>query len=83
MSFEKNYISFYLVNLFRLGNTLVLSVSCPDCDVVLDPRVFKFCYGCGKTIQEIVSLVREKGENYYGMSNISRLFYRVITKEGT
>ena len=33
---------------------------CPDCNIELDPDVHKFCFGCGKTIQQIRSIVSEK-----------------------
>ncbi|CAB4021187.1 Hypothetical predicted protein [Paramuricea clavata] len=36
---------------------------CPDCNIELDPNVHRFCYGCGKTIQEIVSNAREEDNN--------------------
>ena len=34
---------------------------CPDCKIKLDPKVHKFCYGCGKTIQEISDMCKKQG----------------------
>ena len=42
----------------------MLSISCPDCDIKLDPNVHKFCYGCAKSMPEIISYVNsQKGKN--------------------
>ena len=37
---------------------------CPNYNIKYEPNVHKFCYGCGKTVQEILSIVREKHSKY-------------------
>ena len=54
--------------LFILGNTT--SISCPYCDIKLNRNKQKFCHGCGKTMQEIVSYVEKK----QGKNKISKIF---------
>ncbi len=42
---------------------------CVDCDIKLDPSVHRFCYGCGKKTQEMVSnKFEKKGNNFLDCS---------------
>ena len=37
---------------------------CPDCNIELDINVHRFCYMCGKNVQEMVANVHRKQGNY-------------------
>ncbi len=38
---------------------------CPYCKIELDTNVHKFCYGCGKNVQEMVANVHKNQGNYF------------------
>ena len=54
---------------------------CPNCNIKLEPGVHKFCYGCGKTVQDILSIAREKHGKYiiFLCSNIKFGDWGVVT----
>ncbi|CAB4009191.1 Hypothetical predicted protein, partial [Paramuricea clavata] len=45
-----------------LSNKLGVQL-CPYCNSELDPNVHRFCSGCGKTIQECISIVHQKQDS--------------------
>ena len=54
---------------------------CPDCKIELDPNVHKFCYGCGKTMQQIFDVCKKQGKDIYNFiagKYLTKLAYNIF-----